>query len=124
MFSDLLGFSSRQLRALTALLVVSALAVVFVLIREYTESSAADEGLTIFVGGEDQTYEPVIQVDLNSAPADSLELIPGIGPVFAGRIVAYRDSVGGFERVSDVTRVRGIGVRTFERIKPYLKIGR
>ena len=121
--NDFFGFSPRQLRALTALVIVSAVTVVATLIGEYTQSASADEGLTIYVGGADQTYEPVIKVDINSAPADSLELVPGIGPVFAERIVTYRDSVGGFERISDITRVRGIGVQTYERVKPYLKIG-
>ena len=122
MVNDLFGFSSRQLKALALVAGFSALLVVYVLIDRYTKSPQDVEGLTIYVGGDNQTYRPVFQVNLNTAPADSLELIPGIGPVYSERIVAYRDSTGGFAEASDITRVRGIGVKLYERIKPYLYV--
>lgn len=51
--------------------------------------------------------------DINSASAGELEELDGIGPVYAGRIIENRP----FESVDDLTRVRGIGEKTLEKIK-------
>jgi competence protein ComEA len=48
-------------------------------------------------------------VDLNVASAVELEELPGIGPVLAGRIVAYRDQNGPFRSVDQLIEVPGIG---------------
>jgi len=48
-------------------------------------------------------------VDLNSATAAGLEELPGVGPVLAARIVAYREERGPFEAVEDLLDVPGIG---------------
>ena len=57
-------------------------------------------------------------LDLNRATAAELETLSGIGPALAARIVAYRDSVGGFASVEELGRVRGIGPATLERLRP------
>lgn len=54
---------------------------------------------------------------LSRAPADSLDLLPGIGPVLAMRIVEARRGRGSFTSWDDVLRVRGIGPKTIERLK-------
>lgn len=54
---------------------------------------------------------------LNSAPADSLELLPGVGPVLATRLIDARRERGSFRSWDDVDRVRGIGPKTIERLK-------
>lgn len=63
------------------------------------------------------------QVDLNSADWAELAQMPGIGPALGRRIVESRESQGPFKRPEDIRRVRGIGVKTYERIRPYLRIG-
>jgi competence ComEA-like helix-hairpin-helix protein len=60
-------------------------------------------------------------VDLNRADAAALEALPGVGPVLAARIVAYRDSVGGLTSPDDLLSVRGIGAATLERLRPWLR---
>jgi competence ComEA-like helix-hairpin-helix protein len=62
-------------------------------------------------------------VDLNLASAAELESLPGIGPSLAGRIVAYRDSVGRLESVDDLMAVRGIGEATLARIRDRVRVG-
>ena len=52
---------------------------------------------------------------LSTAPADSLDLLPGVGPVLAGRIVAAREAHGPFASWSDVRAVKGIGPRIIAR---------
>ncbi len=63
-----------------------------------------------------------LSVDVNTATAAELTGLPGVGPVIAARIVAYRDSAGPFARVDDLVRVRGIGPATLERIRPRARV--
>lgn len=54
------------------------------------------------------------RVDLNRATAGELETIPGVGPVLAARIVAWREEHGRFTEVGQLREVAGIGERTFQ----------
>lgn len=59
-------------------------------------------------------------LDPNTCSADSLCLLPGIGPALAQRIIAAREQGVHFARARDLQVVRGIGPRTIERLEPYL----
>jgi competence protein ComEA len=48
-------------------------------------------------------------LDLNRADAEVLASLKGIGPKLAARIIAYRNQHGGFDKVGDITEVKGIG---------------
>lgn len=61
-------------------------------------------------------------VDLNRAGVEELERLPGIGPTLAHRIVADRVVQGPFRSVNDLTRVRGIGPKTVEKLRPYVRV--
>lgn len=68
-----------------------------------------------------QTAEPARVVltsplPINTCSADSLTLLPGVGPVMAGRIAAARDSGLVFRRADDLELIRGIGPRTAARL--------
>lgn len=60
------------------------------------------------------------QLDVNRAGAAELRLLPGVGDTLAHRIIDSRRAEGAFRSSADLLRVRGIGPRTLERIKPYL----
>ncbi len=62
---------------------------------------------------------PDSRIDINSASLAQLDLLPGIGPGLAERIVADRLTNGWFTSVDDLTRVPGIGPRIIERIRPF-----
>ena len=62
-------------------------------------------------------------VDVNTATAEELDLVPGIGPALAGRIIAFRTAHGRFESVADLEAVQGIGPRSLEAMAPYLTAG-
>ena len=64
--------------------------------------------------------ESQYRVELNSADAARLELLPGIGPVTGGAIVKYRQENGPFGNLKELERVRGIGPKTIKRIQPYV----
>ncbi len=61
-------------------------------------------------------------LNLNSASGAQLQLLPGIGPKMAQRILEYRKSSGGFRSIEQVMEVNGIGPKKFEKLKPYLKV--
>lgn len=61
-------------------------------------------------------------VDANTATAEELETVPGIGPTIAGRIVEDRRQNGPFQSVAELERVRGIGSRNIQRMTPYITV--
>lgn len=64
-------------------------------------------------------HEETKKVVLNTATAAELCTLPGVGPKRAEQILALRDKLGGrFRRIEDLRRVRGIGRKALERLKP------
>lgn len=64
---------------------------------------------------------PPVPLDPNRAPPDSLQLLPGVGPVMAGRIVAAREQGTVFRRPEDLLAIKGIGPATLARLAPFLR---
>ncbi len=63
-----------------------------------------------------------LRLNLNTAPAESLVLLPDIGPVIGERIVAYRAAAGGFDSVGQLVEVRGIGAKRLAKLRPFLTL--
>lgn len=61
-------------------------------------------------------------IDVNSAAAAELVQLPGIGPSYAERIIAYRTEHGPFKSVDDLLNVKGIGKKRLGQIRKYVKI--
>ncbi len=61
-------------------------------------------------------------VNINTADATQLALLPGIGPKMAESILAYRSSAGAFNSVDDLVKVKGIGPKSLEKLRPYLSL--
>jgi len=57
------------------------------------------------------------KIRLNTATAEQLDTLSGIGPALASRIIDYRDKNGGFKDINELKLVSGIGDKLFEKIK-------
>jgi competence protein ComEA len=61
-------------------------------------------------------------VNLNTATADELEALPGIGAKKAEAILETRKARGGFKSVDEIVEVRGIGPAQLEKLRPHLRV--
>jgi competence protein ComEA len=61
-------------------------------------------------------------VNLNTATAEQLATIPGVGAKTAERIIEYRQKNGSFKKVEDLMNVRGVGEKSFLKMKPLITV--
>jgi competence protein ComEA len=63
-------------------------------------------------------------LNLNVATLDQLETLPGVGRKVAERILEYRDKSGGFKKVEELMNVKGIGEKSFLKLKPLVTVAK
>jgi len=63
-----------------------------------------------------------IMININTASIKELTQLPGVGKVTANRIVAYRDKNGPFKQIEDIQKIKGIGSKTFVKIKDMITL--
>jgi len=61
-------------------------------------------------------------IDLNTATVQQLDTLPGIGPVTAAAIVAWREANGKFTSVDQLADVDGIGPGRLEKLRPHVRV--
>lgn len=61
-------------------------------------------------------------ININTATESELQNIPGVGEVKAKSIIIYREKNGGFKKIEEIKSVDGIGEKTFEKIKEFIKL--
>jgi competence protein ComEA len=66
---------------------------------------------------------PAGKVNINSASAQQLTALPGVGEKLAARIVEYRQKSGGFKSVQEIMNVQGVGEKNFAKLQPFLTAG-
>ncbi|WP_432005202.1 helix-hairpin-helix domain-containing protein [Streptomyces parvus] len=64
---------------------------------------------------------PSVPLSLNSATAEQLETLPGVGPVLAQHMIDYRTENNGFRSVDELRQVNGIGDRRFADLRPLVR---
>ena len=77
-------------------------------------------------GRTDRTAAPkaaaAAPINLNTATAAELAALPGIGAKTADRIVEYRQKSGGFKKVEELMNVRGVGEKSFLKLKTLITV--
>lgn len=61
-------------------------------------------------------------ININTADSDALQILNGVGPATAQKIIDYRTSNGGFKSIEDIMNVSGIGQATFNKLKDHITI--
>jgi competence protein ComEA len=61
-------------------------------------------------------------ININTATADQLDSLPGVGPVMAGRIITYRQKNGPFKVIEDLRKVAGMGASKFAALQSQIRI--
>ncbi|MFH1910177.1 MAG: ComEA family DNA-binding protein [bacterium] len=86
--------------------------------ESYVSSSSSGQ-----VAGDETSSSNVSgAVNLNSASSSQLDGLPGIGPAYAQRIIEYREANGGFKSIEEIENVKGIGPKTFEKLRDLITV--
>ncbi len=101
---------------MTRILWALALCAALLTIGGVAEAQQASSGAPAAAG------RAVAPVDINAASLADLETLPGIGRQTAERIIEYREKNGGFKKVEELMNVRGIGEKSFLRLKPMVAV--
>ena len=72
---------------------------------------------TAGAGDATSAEDPRARININTATAEELEALPGVGEVIAARIIAYREQNGPFRSVDDLIHVQGISDRTIDEFR-------
>jgi competence protein ComEA len=62
-------------------------------------------------------------VNLNTATAAELQALPGVGAATAKLIIEHRQKNGGFKKVEELMNIKGIGEKSFLKLKPMVTVG-
>jgi len=71
---------------------------------------------------QSQKYFPEQKVNINRASQQALEKLPNIGPAMARRIMEYRQASGGFKKVEELRKVKGIGAKRLSQLVEHVTV--
>jgi competence protein ComEA len=83
-------------------------------------TTAAQESSTR--GAASSSASASAPINLNTASVAQLETLPGIGRSTAERILEYRQKNGSFKKIEDLMNVRGVGEKSFLKLKPLITV--
>ena len=80
--------------------------------------------LAAALAGEAFAADPAAkpQLNVNTATAGQLQLLPRVGPALAARIIEFRTANGPFKAAEELMRVKGIGEKSFALLEPYVVV--
>ncbi len=91
---------------------------------ETTETEKIPAEVTITTAAaRERSSSRDFSLDINTADTSAYIALPGIGSKLAGRIVNFRNKLGGFYSIDQVGETFGLADSTFQKIRPYLRLG-
>jgi len=108
----------------TIIVIVSILVIgiLILVVNNLMQTSQKGTELQEGMGITEGKNEEFKKVNINKVDIETLAKLPGIGPVKAKAIIDYRENIGKFESLNEITKVKGIGKKTMVKIEPYLEI--
>ena len=88
----------------------------------YIKNKNEQNTIAAFEGTAQINADQSSKVNINTATAEELKTLKGIGDAKAENIIQYREMNGGFKEISDITNVDGIGESMFEKIKDKIEV--
>jgi len=82
----------------------------------HTDSSVRSESM------DETETTPTGLININTADAEQLQELPGVGPAMAEQIIAYREEHGDFKTKRELMKVKGIGEKTYEELKEMITV--
>lgn len=121
---NLLKPEKAVLIVLSALLLAGAGILYLRNARPYCGITVVEDGLKqqVTLKEIDSRLKEERKVNINTATAEQLTVIPGVGEVLAERIVGYRKTSGSFHSPRDLMNVKGVGEKKLEQMSDYVKL--
>ena len=94
----------------------------FVICLHLGVASAANTALPMATPAPAKAAALTEKINVNTATAEQLDKIPGVGPKTANAIIQYRTQNGNFKTMDDLIKVKGIGPNNIKKIAPYLSL--
>jgi len=87
-------------------------------------AASVEDGASALSERQDRAPKPALTgtIDINAAGLTELQLLPGIGPALAQRILDDRAKNGPYRVIEDLDRVRGIGPKTLDKLRPLIRV--